>query len=67
MTPDPTFGPDALAYKIDATTHLLSVGLSFALGEQASFNLGYERQIGLGDGGIDYSNNVFRASFLYSY
>jgi hypothetical protein len=67
VTPDPTFGPDALAYKIDATTHLLSVGLSLALGEQTSFNLGYERQIGLGEGGIDYSNNVFRASFLYSY
>jgi hypothetical protein len=67
VTPDPAFGPDAVAYKIDATTHILSVGLSFALGEQASFNLGYERQIGLGDGGIDYHNNVFRASFLYSY
>jgi hypothetical protein len=67
VTPDPAFGPEALAYKIDATTHILSVGLSFALGEQASFNLGYERQIGLGDGGIDYHNNVFRASFLYSY
>jgi hypothetical protein len=67
VTPDPAFGPDAFAYKIDATTHLLTVGLSVALGAQASFNLGYERQIGLGDGGIDYSNNVFRASFLYSY
>jgi hypothetical protein len=67
VTPDPAFGPDAIAYKIDATTHVLSVGLSFALGEEASFNLGYERQIGLGDGGVDYHDNVFRASFLYSY
>ena len=67
VTADPAFGPDALAYKIDATTHLLGAGLSFALGDRSSFNLGYEHQIGLGNGGIDYSNNVFRASFLYSY
>lgn len=67
VTADPAFGPDALAYKIEATTHLLGAGLSFALGERSSFNLGYEHQIGLGNGGIDYSNNVFRASFLYSY
>jgi hypothetical protein len=67
VTADPTFGPDALAYRIDATTHLLGAGLSFALGDRSSFNLGYERQIGLGNGGVDYSNNVFRASFLYSY
>jgi hypothetical protein len=67
VTADGAFGPDALAYKIDATTHLLGFGLSFALGERSSFNLGYEHQIGLGNGGVDYSNNVFRASFLYSY
>src|SRR5262245_31306134 len=47
VTLDPAFGPDAFAYEIGATTHLVTVGLSFALGPQSSLNLGYERQIGL--------------------
>ncbi|MGH7268491.1 MAG: hypothetical protein ACREMB_27040 [Candidatus Rokuibacteriota bacterium] len=67
VTADDTFGPDRFAYKIDATTHILSLGLSLAVGGHASFNLGYEHQIGLGRGDIDYRNNVFRAGFLYSY
>lgn len=67
VTADSVFGPGAFAYKVDATTHVLGFGLSLALGERSSFNLGYERQIGLGNGGVDYHNNVFRASFLYSY
>jgi len=67
VTADSTFGSDTFAYKIDATTHVLSFGLSLALGQRSSFNLGYEHQIGQGNGGVDYRNNVFRASFLYSY
>lgn len=64
---DPAFGPDTFAYKIDATTHVLSAGVSLALGARWSVNLGYERQVGLGDGGIDYHNNVVRGTVLYSY
>jgi hypothetical protein len=30
-------------------------------------NVGYEHQIGLGDGGIDYHNNVVRGTVLYSF
>jgi long-subunit fatty acid transport protein len=64
---DPAFGSNTFAYKIDATTHILSAGLSFALGARWSVNVGYEHQIGLGDGGIDYQNNVVRGTLLYSY
>jgi hypothetical protein len=64
---DPAFGSNTFAYKIDATTHILSAGLSLALGARWSFNMGYEHQIGLGDGGIDYRNNVVRGTFLFSY
>ena len=67
LTPDRAFGPDFFAYKIDATVHILSVGMSLALNEHASLNLGYERQIGLGRGGLDYENNVFRAGVLFAY
>jgi hypothetical protein len=64
---DPAFGSNTFAYKIDAVTHILSAGLSLALGARWSFNVGYEHQIGLGDGGIDYRNNVVRGTFLFSY
>ena len=64
---DPAFGSNTFAYKIDAVTHVLSTGLSLALGSRWSINLGYEHQIGLGDGGIDYHNNVVRGTVLYSY
>jgi hypothetical protein len=67
VTADPPFGPDFVAYKIDATVHVLTFGLSFALGPHGSLNLGYERQIGLGRAGQDYFNDVFRAGVLLSY
>ena len=64
---DPAFGSNTFAYKINATTHILSTGLSLALGARWSFNVGYEHQIGLGDGGIDYHNNVVSGTVLFSY
>ena len=67
LTPDRPFGPDFVAYKIDATVHTLSFGLSFALGPHSSLNFGYERQIGLGRRDQDYFNDVFRAGVLFSY
>jgi hypothetical protein len=67
LTPDRPFGPDFFAYKIDATVHILSFGLSFALSDRSSLNFGYERQIGLGKNGLDYYNDVFRAGVLFSY
>jgi hypothetical protein len=67
LTPDRTFGPDFFAYKIDATVHILSFGASFALGEHASLNFGYDRVIGLGRGGLDYANDIFRAGLLFAY
>jgi hypothetical protein len=64
---DPAFGSNTFAYKIDATTHILGVGLSYALGTRWSLNVRYEHQIGLGDGGIDYHNNVVGGTVLYSF
>jgi hypothetical protein len=67
VTPDPAFGPDFFAYKIDATVHMLTFGMSFAVTDHLSANFGYERQIGLGRGGLDYSNDVFRAGVILAY
>jgi hypothetical protein len=64
---DPAFGSNTFAYKIDATTHILSAGVSVALGARWSFNVSYAHQIGLGDGGIDYHNNIVSGTVLFSY
>jgi len=64
---DPAFGSDVFAYRLEATTHILAAGLSFALGARWSLNVGYEHQIGLAEGGLDYHNNVARGTLLFSY
>ena len=64
---DPAFGPNVFAYRIDATTHILSAGVSVALGARWSLNVSYVHQIGLGDGGIDYHNNIVGGTVLFSY
>jgi hypothetical protein len=64
---DPAFGSNVFAYKIDATTHILSAGVSVALGARWSLNVSCVHQIGLGDGGIDYHNNIVGGTVLFSY
>jgi hypothetical protein len=64
---DPAFGSNTFAYKIDATTHTLSAGVSVALGARWSLNVSYAHQIGLGEGGIDYHNNIVSGTVLFSY
>ncbi len=64
---DPAFGSNTFAYKIDATTHILSAGVSLALGVRWSLNVTYAHQIGLGDGGIDYRNNIVSGTVLFNY
>ena len=66
---DPASGSNVFAYKIDATAHILSAGVSVALGARWSLNVSYVHQIGLGDGdgGIDYHNNIVGGTVLFSY
>jgi hypothetical protein len=67
VAPDPTFGPDFVAYRIPATTHILGVGASLALGERASLNLGYDYVIGDARDGIEYRKNLVRLGLLFSF
>jgi hypothetical protein len=64
---DRALGRDFFAYKIDATTHVLSAGISYAVGRSASVNLGYEHSIGLAHHGLEYHDNVVRLGLLYTY
>jgi hypothetical protein len=67
VTPDPAFGRDFFAYRVDAIVHMLTFGLSFAVTPHASLNFSYERHLGLGRNGMDYENDIFRAGILVSY
>jgi hypothetical protein len=64
---DPVFGPNRYAYTMQARTRGLSLGVSRVLGSHASFTLGYEYVDSRVDGGIDYSGNLVRASYLYQF
>jgi hypothetical protein len=61
-----TFDTPLVAARIDATTHLFSAGLGYALTPHAVLNVGYEYQISFGPL-FDYPNNLVRASLGYSF
>ena len=67
ITADFLFGEDMFAYKIDAVTHVLAVGLGRAVGADSSVNFGYEREIVQGENDIDYEIDVFRASWSVNF
>jgi hypothetical protein len=64
---DRAFGRDFFAYKIDATTHTLGAGVSWAVARRTSLNLSYEHTIGVASRGLEYENDVVRAGILFSY
>lgn len=64
---DPVFGDNTYAYTMQARTRVLSIGVSREVGRQASVSLGYEYRDSHADGGIDYSGNLFRASYFYGF
>jgi hypothetical protein len=64
---DPAFGDGAYAYRLDATTHSVSVGLSKAIDRHSSLNVGFERRLTYAAGGNDYYDSVPNVTYLYSY
>jgi hypothetical protein len=61
-----TFDTPLEAVRIDATTHIVSAGASYALTPRAALTLGYEHQISIGPQ-FTYPNNVVRGGFAYSF
>ena len=66
-TMDPVFGPDTIAYKLRATSHIWSVAVSRALGAHASVALNLQRQLTYANEGNDYYKTVVAATYLYSF
>lgn len=67
IAPDPVFGGNTYAYTMQARTRVFSLGVSRELGRQASLSLGYEYRDSRANGGIDYTGNLFRATYLYGF
>jgi len=61
-----TFDTRMFAFRIDATTYIASVALSQSLTRHWSLHVGYDYQFSQGPR-LTYPNNVFRASFDYSF
>jgi hypothetical protein len=63
---DNAFGNNRYAYKVNASTNLVSVGLSYAITGHTSFNLGYDWMETTGDYNLKYNNNLAHVSLIYS-
>ena len=64
---DPAFGPDIVAYRLDAHSHVVEARVSHALGERTSANIGVGRSFTYGDGGNNYYGTSVTASLLYNF
>jgi opacity protein-like surface antigen len=66
ITRDRALGTGRSAYRLDADTHTLRLGLSYALGETSALELGWERQASEADDGIRYDKSIFRVGLLWA-
>jgi hypothetical protein len=64
---DPVFGDGAYAYKLPATTHIISLGASKEINRHSSLNAGFQRQVTYAAGGNAYYNSVPSVTYLYGY
>jgi len=64
---DPAFGPDIIAYRLDARSHVFELGVSQALGSRLSANFGVARSLTYGRGGNDYYGTAVSASLIYAF
>ncbi|MGH8596918.1 MAG: hypothetical protein ACREXT_09700 [Gammaproteobacteria bacterium] len=67
IAPDPVFGQDKFAYRIDADTDIFNVDLSFALGDHTALNFGYEYRDSNAGEDLTYTNNIARIGLRFRY
>ena len=64
---DPVFGPAARAYRLEATAHTASLGMSHAITSYSALNVSYQRQMTHGDRDNNYFKNIFSASYAHTF
>ena len=66
IAPDEVYGIDRFAYRVDANTNIFSLGLSRAMGDHVSINLGYDYQDSSAEYGLSYANHIGHITVLFS-
>jgi hypothetical protein len=67
IAPDPAFGNDFFAYRLQGTTQTASASLSWALSDRASLNFAYADERTRAYDGLDYRGRVANVTLAYSY
>jgi hypothetical protein len=62
---DPTFGPNAYAYKLTGTTYGVRLGAEFSVTVHSSIGLGFQRLETHAQGGNNYSNSMPEVTWNY--
>jgi hypothetical protein len=67
IAPDPAFGNDFFAYRLQGTTQTASASLSWALSDRSSLNFAYADERTRAYDGLDYRGRVANVTLAYSY
>jgi len=67
IAPDPTFGNDFFAYRLQGTTQTASASVSWTLSDRASLNFAYADERTRAYDGLDYRGRIANVTLAYSY
>lgn len=67
VIPDPAFGPDYVAYRLEGRTQTLEAFASYALGERTALNFGVARALTRATGNFNYGSTRSYANIFWSY
>ena len=67
VTADPTFGPDAYAYKLNGTTYGARVGVDYSLSAHSLIGCGFQRLETHAQGGNNYSDSMPDLTWNYRF
>ena len=64
---DDVFGAGLTAYRINATTLIFKMAVSYALNDESALNAGYEYQNSTLAYDVKYNNNILRVNYIYNF
>jgi hypothetical protein len=67
LAPDPAFGPDAYAYRLDGTTYGGRLGVDYSLTTHSLIGCGFQRLETHARGGNNYTNSVPQLTWNYQF
>jgi hypothetical protein len=67
LAPDPTFGPDAYAYRLTGTTYGVKLGAEFFVTAHSTIGCGFERLETRAEGGNNYLKSVPEITWNYRF